>query len=127
MEENKHYFSAAAGLIINVNKGTNVIGEGGVTRRVGEKVAEFTPIGDGFGRLVTTDPEVIDLMDKRMGTHGDVFNAAEYNRRTTPIADQLANRETEFKALLESHNRLLSKVGEDKMRQAEAAPKPATK
>jgi hypothetical protein len=107
------FYSAAAGLIVNINNGRRIIEEGGTTRMVDQKIAEFVPIGDGFGRLVTADPEVIDKLTSRMGTTGDVFNGAEYTRRTTPADVQLKMRDAEYARLLEDHNRLLAKLQEE--------------
>ena len=108
---NATFYSAAAGLIVNINIGHRVIDPGGTTSVVGQKVAEFTPIGDGFGKLVTNDPEIIEKMSARMATVGDVFDAAEYNRRTIPADVRLKDIEKEHARLLEDHNRLLAQRG----------------
>jgi hypothetical protein len=114
--ELRTYYSRAANLIVNVSNGQRVMDEGGTSKIVGQKVAEFTPIGDGFGRLVTDDPETMQKIEARMGAGGDVFNAAEYARRTTPVdvqnkmlADQLATANRE----IEDRNRLIAKLQAD--------------
>jgi hypothetical protein len=111
--EAKTFYSAAAGLILNINVGRRVIEEGGTTKMVDQKIAEFSPIGDGYGRLVTVDPEVIEKLSTRMATHGDVFDAAEYTRRTTPAEVQIKMLQEHNQRLVEDHNRLLAKLAED--------------
>ena len=108
--ESKTYYSAAAGLIVNINVGRRIIEPGGTTAMVDQKLAEFQPIGDGFGRLVTSDPEVIEKMDARALSKGDVFEGAEYLRRTTPAEVRLKMKEDEHARLLADHNRLLAQV-----------------
>jgi hypothetical protein len=112
--ESKTYYSAAAGLIVNINVGHRVIEPGGTTAMVDQKIAEFQPIGDGFGRLSTSDPEVMAKLDARALAHGDVFDGVEYARRTTPAEVRLKMAESENARILNDYNRLLAKVQADK-------------
>lgn len=127
--ETKTYYSTAAGLIVNINVGRRIIEEGGTTKMVDQKVAEFTPLGDKYGRLVTSDPEVIRIMDARMASLGDVFDGNEYTRRTTPaevrnkmLERQNAELAAENKRILDDHNRLLAKLETDGRLPKAAAP-----
>jgi hypothetical protein len=108
--EPKTYYSAAAGLIVNINVGRRIIEPGGTTAMVDQKIAEFQPIGDGFGRLATSDPEVIAKLDARALEHGDVFDGTEYARRTTPAEVRLKLAEQENTRIMNDYNRLLAKV-----------------
>lgn len=115
----KTYYSAAAGLIVNINVGRRIIEEGGTTKMVDQKIAEFTPMGDKYGRLVTSDPEVIRVMDTRMATLGDVFDGKEYTRRTTPaevrnrmLETEMADLRADHARIVEDHNRLLASLSE---------------
>jgi hypothetical protein len=107
------YYSSAANMIININKGRRVMEDNGVTKMVDQKLAEFTPQADGYGRLVTTDPEIIAKLDARMAAgYTDVFEAAEYNRRTTPVEIRLKMMETEHQRVIADNNRLLAMLKE---------------
>jgi hypothetical protein len=106
------YFSRSAALIVNVSKGRR-ISENGESKIVDQKVAEFSPLGDGFGRLITRDPEVIALLEKRIldqGQNSDVFKAAEYSRRTTPPEVRIKLLEEEHQRTLTENNRLLQQI-----------------
>jgi len=111
--ESHTFYSAAAGLIVNINLGRRIIEEGGTTKLVDQKIAEFSPIGDGYGRLVTTDPEVIAKLGARSADKGDVFDGAEYLRRTTPAEKRLETLQADHARLLEDHNRLLAKLADE--------------
>lgn len=127
--QTKTYYSTAAGLIVNINVGRRIIEEGGTTKMVDQKIAEFSPLGDKYGRLVTSDPEVIKAMDSRMATLGDVFDGNEYTRRTTPaevrnkmLEGENARLAAENKRIVEDHNRLLTSLGEQGKLPKAAAP-----
>lgn len=102
------FFSSSSCLALNVSIG-KVVPMDGEFKRIGQKVAEFTPIGaaDSFGRLTTSDPEIIAFLRKRMNTLGDVFDAQEYGRRTTPVEQRLAMSETEKDRVVTENNRLI--------------------
>src|SRR5512146_2417702 len=111
MDTQKTYFSTSGALIVSISKGRRITDEGGVSKMVGQKVAEFTPMGDGYGRLITEDPEVIAVLDQRAAVPGaDVFDATEYTRRTTPAEVRLRLMEQEHNRLVQEHNRLLAKL-----------------
>lgn len=105
------FYSSIGGLIVNINNGHRIT-ENGQSKVVGQKIAEFVPQGDGYGRLVTTDAEIIEKLDTRMGVTGDVFDAAEYSRRTTPAEIRLKQVQDEHQRLVTEHNRLLAMLGE---------------
>lgn len=110
--EPRTFYSQAGNLIISINKGRRVTDENGVSKMVEQKVAEFTPQGDGFGKLITNDAEIIEKLTTRCGILGDVFEAAEYARRTTPAEILLQGAQAENKRLLDDHNRLLALLKE---------------
>lgn len=66
--------------------------------------AQFTPVGgSGFGSFWTDDPDAIRLMDERVKKVGDVFDAAEYQRRIVPPekrAEMLERELTQANALI---------------------------
>ncbi len=119
------FYSAAGALIINISVGQRVI-DGGGTKVIGQKVAEFSPMADGFGRLVTDDVETITKLDARMKVSGDVFDSKEYNRRTTPAEIQLQMSQDENKRLLADRNRLMAQLEEQGrlIQKQGAAPSP---
>lgn len=121
--EKQTFYSAAAGLIVQVNVGRRIIEEGGTTKMVDQKVAEFTPIGDGYGRLVTADPELIEKLTARMATVGDVFDGQEYVRRTTPAEMRLAMRDADYNRVLGDYNRLLADIADGKVKGAQPSAK----
>ena len=110
--ESRVFYSAHAALVININNGHRITEGNGVSRIVDQKVVEFMPMADGFGRLVTDDPEVIAKLSARCGAQSDVFDAAEYNRRSTPMEVQVAMLQDQNARLLEDHNRLLASLAE---------------
>lgn len=113
--ETKTFYSAAAGLVININIGRRVM-EGSTTKVVDQKVAEFTPMPDNFGRLVTSDPEVIAKLEARMaGGDTGIFDAVEYQRRTTPADIRLKMLQDEHARLVSDHNRLLAQIEQGKI------------
>lgn len=116
MAENttKIYYSSSAALVINISVGRRVIDAGGVSKIVDQKVAEFTPLGDGYGRLITDDPDVQKKLDALCLQPGSgVFDAAEYNRRTTPAEVRVKMLERENQRIIEEHNRLLAMLERD--------------
>lgn len=105
------FYSTAGALVISISVGQRVI-DGAGTKVVGQKVAEFSPMADGFGRLVTDDPEIIAKLDARMKISGDVFDSKEYGRRTTPADIQLKMSQDENKRLIADNNRLLAQLSD---------------
>lgn len=107
------FYSRSANLILHSNVGRQAMQDGHVVR-LDEKMIEFTATGDGFGRYVTTDPEEIAYLERQMIAGGDVFDASEYNRRTTPPEVQLRIMQGEHERLLRDHNRLLAELQQQK-------------
>ncbi len=110
IQEQKTYYSESAGLAITINPG-DVKNMEGVLKRVGDKYVRFAPLGRKFkrtnpstgrqetfdiGMLTTSDPEVIESLDRRMAEVGDIFDAAEFERRVTPVEIQMANLQREL-------------------------------
>jgi hypothetical protein len=81
--DGKHYFSKAQNLFLSLRVGRKELIDGEI-KRVDDKYAQFTPIGDGFGRFFTKDPETIELMDARIAEVGDIFGPDEYQKRSVP-------------------------------------------
>lgn len=101
----RHYFSKSQSLYICLRVGKKEIVDGEM--RTGEgKYAQFSPIGDGFGRFATSDPEVIQLMDERIEQVGDVFGPEEYQKRSIPAEKRNEILERELKTA----NDLLAKL-----------------
>lgn len=106
--EGKHYFSRAQGLFLSLRVGKKELVDGEV-RETGARYAQFSPIGDGFGRFFTSDPETIELMDERVAEVGDVFGPDEYQKRSIPAEkrNELLERE------LVQKNELIAKLTRD--------------
>lgn len=100
--EQRVYYSQSANLICWATEPRRVIEDGQSKVLDGKKVA-FDSQGDGFGRLVTTDPEIIAYLDRRVAEVRDVFGAQEYTRLNTPVDVQLAQKDRQ----IEEQNRLL--------------------
>ena len=98
--------------MVNINVGTRV-SEGGQSRVIGQKVAEFSAMADGFGRLVTDDPEIIAKLDARSGPESDVFDGTEYQKRTTPVEVRNKILEEKISRLVTDNNRLMAKLEQD--------------
>lgn len=112
--EEEYFFSAAGNLGICINPGRKVMGEGNVLVNVGYKFIQFTQQRDGFGRLATKDPEVKSALRKRT----DVFDTAEYERRSTPPEVRAKNLEASNRMLIEE-NALLKKLHAEKTSKAQ--------
>lgn len=110
--EGKHYYSKSQALYICLRVGKKELVDGEMKTGEG-KYAQFTPIGDGFGRFYSTDPEVIELMDQRVAEVGDVFGPVEYQRRSIPAEKRSEMLERE----LSQANELIAKLqAEGKLR-----------
>ena len=97
------FYSKSAAFTCWATPSKRVFGDNGVTQVIDGKSVSFTPQADGFGRFVTDDPEVIAYLEKRSAEVGDVFDGAEYQRRTTPLDVQVAQQQRE----LTEQNRLI--------------------
>lgn len=111
--EPKTFYSSAGALIVNINTGHRITEGNGISKVVGQKIAEFMPQNDGFGKLTSRDPEVIAMLEARIAAGaGDVFDEAEYQRRITPAEIQLAMMKDERDRLVTDRNRLLAQLAE---------------
>lgn len=108
MEQQKVFYSPRGNLIMHVNPG-RIEEVDGAKRRIGQKIAEFHPMGTGtphperpgviippYGCLVTRDPEIIDFLEKHRanaletGGVSDVLNADEYKEQVIPKKQQIS-------------------------------------
>lgn len=83
----------------------------GETKRVGETIIQFIPIGNSrlaggkdFGYFVTEDEREIAYLEKRAVEAGDVFDEKEFNRQVTPPEIRAENASR----LVEDQNRLIA-------------------
>lgn len=114
------FYAQSAGLTIQINPGKRILQSDGQTSdfRMGQKIITFSPIGDGWGQLVTEDPEVIAFLEK---AGSDVVGPEAYNRATTPPevrAQQLEAHSAELQRTIDSQNRLI----EDLKKQGKLTP-----
>lgn len=110
------FYSESRGLMITITPPQRVI-EDGMSKVIGGRTVQFTPMGQSkFGSLTTDDPEIIEALRKCP----DVFDALEFNKRSVPAEKRL--EETERK-LFEA-NRLLEKLKAETS--GKAAPAAAT-
>lgn len=103
--EPRAYYARAAHLIVTITRPTKMI-QNGVATDIGGKDVEFLPLGDGWGRYITADPEEIKVLDRtRM-----VVSPEVYNDMTTPdhIKIQLAREEAG--RLITQNNNLLREL-----------------
>lgn len=126
------YYSVHGSLIVSINNGRRITeASSGLSRIVDQKVVEFTQMADGYGKLITSDPEVIAKMDARMEVlNSDVFDGTEYTRRTTPVELQIQQLQAENRRLrgeteraVIDQNRLLAKLNAE----SKASPRPEPK
>lgn len=107
------YYTRSASLCISAIKGRIEEIDGKKTR-MGEKLVQFQSGSggkrgtsyDGYGKFETSDPELIEFLDNRCLTVGDIFGPEEYNRQMTPVEV----REHEFERTLESKNQLIREL-----------------
>lgn len=104
-KEHVTYYSRSTNLVISAIKGEQVLQDGKLVR-FGEKIITFFDQGDGFGRYSTDDPELIEFLEERRTTAGDILTAREYNEQTTPLEIRLQSRDRE----LSEANRLIEKL-----------------
>lgn len=113
------FYAQSANLVVQVNVGKRVMQSDGqmVDHRLNQKIVQFSPIGDGWGQLVTDDPEVIAFLEKT----GDVVGPESYNRATTPPEvrnQQLEAYSAELQRTIDTQNRLI----EDLKKQGKSIP-----
>lgn len=79
-----------------------IFGSSGLTEMIEGPMIQFHPQADGFGMYVTSDPVEIAALEDRKATVGDIFDGAEYSRRTTPadVQVQQAQRQIESQNVL---------------------------
>jgi hypothetical protein len=74
------FFSRSAHFTLQVKKPRRIMQDGQATL-VDEKIIEFSPQSDGYGRYVTNDPEVIAALER----NANVLSAQRYQEETTPL------------------------------------------
>ena len=102
--------------------GRAVMNENGTrsTERDGEKIIQFIRFGD-YGRYVTSDPQVIEYLDKQIAAgRDDSMLPEQYNERITPPQVKAAQAQAQSR-MLEEENRILK----DRMRVLEEQAKRA--
>ncbi|HUT24221.1 MAG TPA: hypothetical protein VM492_07775 [Sumerlaeia bacterium] len=100
------FYSKSAAFTCWATSPKRVFDDAGMSKVLDGKQINFTPQADGFGRFVTDDPEMIAYLDQRMKEVGDIFDGAEYQRRTTPPDVRIAQQERE----LTENNRLIEQL-----------------
>ena len=100
------FYSSSAAFTCWATPPKRIFDDTGVSKVLDGKQINFTPQADGFGRFVTDDPDMIAYLDKRMTEIGDIFDGAEYQRRTTPPDVRIAQQERE----LTESNRLIEEL-----------------
>lgn len=117
VKERKTYYSSAAALVERVTVGEHIPGDH--TNRLGEKLAEFSPIGarnaeTKFGMLVTDDPDKIAHLDAAIASgRDDIFDEAEYHRRTIPPEQRAKSAEqavADLQRTITAQNALIAKL-----------------
>jgi hypothetical protein len=118
--EKQHFYSFAPNLSISADKGKEQRGEGGVFRRVGEKLIQFQDVGDGYqdekgvhiplGRFYTEDQQLVKFLEDRCEKERDVITQAEYNRLIIPPAQ----REATYRREIEEKNKLIADLQKKK-------------
>lgn len=110
----KTYYSTSPSLQLRVSAG-EVVMKAGQIERVGEKFAEFSPIGDGYGVLHTPDPEIQAFLDKQLSSgRPDIFPTSEYIKRITPPEETVMKLEemvADLQRRIQTNNALVAKLG----------------
>ncbi|HXI85279.1 MAG TPA: hypothetical protein VNL17_14455 [Verrucomicrobiae bacterium] len=109
--ERRVFYSRNAGLCISANKGRKVMIDGEL-KRDGEKMIEFIPQPDDYGQFVTEDPELIEFLERRVATVGDVMLPEKYNELTTPLEMRVKELKDENARVIEDRNRLIKMLEE---------------
>lgn len=103
------YSNGCAGLAVGITSGQLTIDSAGNRERVGQRIAEFTPIPNGlkdengyvkhFGYYATSDPEIaLGLLKRALDPRkADVLMPDEYLEMMTPPTERL--RQTELRLL----------------------------
>jgi hypothetical protein len=82
--------------------------DNGIFKHVGEKLIQFVPLGsEHYGQYVTSDPELIDYLERRCRETGDVMTAQEFEEASTPASVLLNRAREENRRLIVERNRLL--------------------
>lgn len=109
----KTFYARSANLTISAVKPKIEMVDGQL-RKHGEKLIEFSRrIGagrgthtDNWGEYTTSDPVLIDFLESRMATAGDVFSYEQYQDMTTPAEVKIADG----KRTIEEQNRLIAEL-----------------
>ena len=114
-QQTQSFYTEAPNLTIVCTKPKRMIQDGMATVVPGDEIA-FTQMGqEKFGVFHTNDPDRIAFLQKRMLEVGDVFDVAEYNRRSVPpdkrakMAEEQVQSQTleinRLRAMLEARNK----------------------
>lgn len=128
--ERKTFYSPRGNLILHVNPGS-IQEVDGAKRRIGQKIAEFHPMGTGtphpdrpgviippYGCLTTTDPEIAAFLEKHredaLGSSGvsDVLMADEYKEQVIPKKQQISDLKNRNSDLNKRNMQLQSQLQE---------------
>lgn len=116
--EPRVFYSAAANLCIQAKKPRSVIDPAsGRPELIGGEQVQFAPLGsEGFGRYITSDPEVIEFLEN----HSMVFDHTEYMKRSTPADKRADIAEDENTRLITQNNTLLQRIAALEAQQAKS-------
>lgn len=112
------FFSKSGNLTFYASRPTRVL-ENGMSQVLEGKMIEFRPHGDRWGRLSTSDPEIVRAIEARRAEfrrnimEPDVLTAAEYNDAvTTPEKkmEMLVEAKNEGIRRIESQNELIKEL-----------------
>lgn len=134
--EQKTFYSPRGNLILSVNSG-RIEEVDGAKRRIGQKIAEFHPMGTGtphperpgvimppYGSLTTKDPEVAAFLEKHRedaleaGGTPDVLTAEEYKDQVIPKKQQISDLKKRNMALQSQLQKVLGDQNKLGRRQA---------
>lgn len=114
------FYSPCANLLIVTGKPKRVMTNGEMEWDYAPEI-QFMKMGsESFGRFVTTNPTLIEFLEKRMQTANDVFEQEEYDKRTIPADKRNDALKSELSRQVDSNNRLLQKLAELEQKNAEA-------
>lgn len=103
--ESRTFYSQSAGLAISPPGMKGKIMEvDGASTRVGEKIIQFSAMGQTkFGSYETADEQIIQYLEKRAAEVGDVFGPERFNELTIPADIRIAD----LQRTIQSQNALL--------------------
>lgn len=101
------FFTVGSHAVIVTRKPDRAI-VNGVLQDTNSKTAEFVPLGDGFSRYVTSDPEEIQALS----SNPRVMSAEEYNNAILGPEQRAALANIEKSRLMTENNQLLSVVAQ---------------